>query len=44
MRGTEKIFINNNDIRLETELFQSRIENLPAAALVCHPHPQFFGI
>lgn len=44
MRGTEKVFINNNKIRLETELFISREEKLPSAALICHPHPQFFGI
>ena len=41
MRGIEKVFINNNDIRLETELFLSSLENLPIATLVCHPHPQF---
>ncbi len=44
MRGIEKVFINNNDIRLETELFLSSLENLPMATLVCHPHPQFCGI
>ena len=44
MRGTEKIFINNDDIRLEAELFLTSKENLPIATLVCHPHPQFFGI
>jgi len=44
MRGTEKIFINNNDVRIETELFLSRVEELPNIALICHPHPQFFGI
>ena len=44
MRSTEKIFINNNDIRLETEFFPTSEENFPIATLVCHPHPQFFGI
>jgi alpha/beta superfamily hydrolase len=44
MRGTEKIYVYNNDIKLESELFQSSIENLPIATLICHPHPQFFGI
>lgn len=44
MRGTEKIFINNNEIRLEAELFLPSSENLLIATLVCHPHPQFLGI
>ncbi|MHA2288922.1 MAG: hypothetical protein ACXABG_09045 [Promethearchaeota archaeon] len=44
MRGSEKIFVSNNDIRLETELFLSEEESSPFAALVCHPHPQFLGI
>lgn len=44
MRGSEKIFINNNDIKLEAELFLSSVENLHTATLVCHPHPQFLGI
>ena len=44
MRGTEKIFVNNNELKLEAELFQSSVENLLIAALVLHPHPQFFGI
>jgi alpha/beta superfamily hydrolase len=44
MRGTEKIFIRNNDIRLEAEFFLGSKENLPTATLVCHPHPQFLGI
>jgi alpha/beta superfamily hydrolase len=44
MRGTEKIFVNNNDTRLEAELFLSSVEELPVATLICHPHPQFLGI
>jgi len=44
MCGTEKIFINNNEIKLEAELFLSSAENLHKATLICHPHPQFLGI
>ncbi len=44
MRGIDKIFINNGDIRLEAELYLSNAENLPIVTLVCHPHPQFYGI
>ena len=44
MRGTEKIFIDNSDIRLEAELYLSNAENLPIVTLICHPHPQFYVI
>ena len=44
MHGIDKILIKKNEIRLEAELFLSNIENVPFAVLICHPHPQFFGI
>jgi hypothetical protein len=44
MRGTEKVFIDNNDIKLEAELCLSNVEEISIATLVCHPHPQFLGI
>ena len=44
MRGIEKIFVSNSDIKLETELFLSKKESSSFATLVCHPHPQFLGM
>ena len=44
MHRIDKIFINNNENRIETELFLSNTENSPFVFLICHPHPQFFGI
>lgn len=42
MVETEKFFINNDDIKLETEFFQSRSYQ-SLVVLVTHPHPQFGG-
>ncbi len=42
MVETEKIFITNNDIKLEAEYFQSS-SNKTFGILLCHPHPQFGG-
>ncbi|MFX1311295.1 MAG: alpha/beta hydrolase [Promethearchaeota archaeon] len=39
----EKIFINNNTIKLEAEYFQSSLHNTKPSILICHPHPQFGG-
>ncbi|MHA1271856.1 MAG: alpha/beta hydrolase [Promethearchaeota archaeon] len=38
----EKLFVQNNDIKLEAEYFQSKSKKKPAV-LLCHPHPQFGG-
>lgn len=43
MRGTEKIFVDGDDIKLEAELFLSNAEKLSIATLICHPHPQYGG-
>jgi alpha/beta superfamily hydrolase len=37
------IFINNNEIKLEAELFQSNTNPLNLVILICHPHPQYGG-
>ena len=39
----EKLFINNNHIKLEAEYFQSSLNNTKPSILICHPHPQFGG-
>jgi len=44
MHGYDKILIIKNEDRIEAELFLSNTENLPFAVIICHPHPQFFGI
>lgn len=38
----QKFFINNKEIKLEAEFFQSS-SNPASAALLVHPHPQFGG-
>lgn len=43
MLKTEKLFIKNNDIKLEAEYFQSNTNTLESIALLVHPHPQFGG-
>ena len=42
MVDIERLFIQNNDVKLEAEYFQS-ISNKTSAFLICHPHPQFGG-
>ncbi|MFX0041548.1 MAG: alpha/beta hydrolase [Candidatus Hodarchaeota archaeon] len=39
----EKIFILNNEIKLEAEYFQSKSNKDKPVVLICHPHPQFGG-
>ncbi len=43
MNENEEFFINNDDIKLEAEFFQSS-SKIDAAALLVHPHPQFLRI
>lgn len=43
MCSVEKIFISDNDIKLEAELYLSSKLEVPIATLVCHPHPQYGG-
>ena len=43
MCSVEKIFISNNDIKLEAELFLSSKQDSLVATLICHPHPQYGG-
>lgn len=38
----ESFFIDNEEIKLEAEFFQSSSDQT-SAVLVCHPHPQFGG-
>jgi alpha/beta superfamily hydrolase len=39
----ERIFITNNDIKLEAELFLSKSKTINVLVLICHPHPQYGG-
>ena len=39
----ERIFITNNDIKLEAELYQSISDKEKPVLLICHPHPQYGG-
>ncbi|MFX1322073.1 MAG: alpha/beta hydrolase [Promethearchaeota archaeon] len=39
----EKRFISNNEIKLEAEYFQSKLNKDKSVVLICHPHPQFGG-
>jgi hypothetical protein len=39
----EQVFISNNDVKLEAELFQSNSGKKKLIILICHPHPQFGG-
>lgn len=43
MHSVEKLFILNNEIKLEAEVFQIKKE-IPSCVLMCHPHPQFFRV
>ncbi len=38
-----EIFITNNDVTLEAELFQSKLGTEDVLVLICHPHPQYGG-
>ena len=42
MVASEKLFINNNEIKLEAEYFESSSDTT-SAVIICHPHPQFGG-
>lgn len=39
----EIIFIKNNEIKLESEYYQSRTNKNKPVVLICHPHPQYGG-
>jgi len=43
MLETEKLFIKNEDIKLEVEYFQPTSTKLKPVLLIFHPHPQFGG-
>ncbi len=38
-----EIFISNNDVTLEAELFLSKLDTENVFILICHPHPQYGG-
>ncbi len=44
MHSVEKLFILNNEVKLEAEVFQIEKETHSCIALMCHPHPQFFRV
>ncbi len=44
MHSVEKLFILNNEVKLEAEVFQTEKETPSCVALMCHPHPQFFRV
>ena len=43
MVQSERIFILNHDIKLESELYQSISDKEKPIVLICHPHPQYGG-
>ncbi len=43
MVDIEQIFIPNNEVKLEAELFQSITNMENPVVLICHPHPQYGG-
>ena len=43
MVNLEKLFIINEEIKLEAEFFQSNVSK-DFVVLLIHPHPQFLGI
>jgi len=43
MVDIEKIFIPNDENKLEAELFQSKSAKQDPVTLICHPHPQYGG-
>ncbi len=44
MHSVEKLFILNNEVKLEAEVFQIENETPNCVALMCHPHPQFHWV
>ena len=44
MHRVEKLFILNNELKLEAEVFQIKKETPRIVTLMCHPHPQFFRV
>ena len=44
MHSVEKLFILNNEVKLEAEVFQIEKKTFGCVALMCHPHPQFLGV
>ncbi|MFX1374930.1 MAG: alpha/beta hydrolase [Promethearchaeota archaeon] len=43
MVAIDKLFISNNENKLEAELYQSKSGKTTVIVLICHPHPQFGG-
>jgi alpha/beta superfamily hydrolase len=43
MLPTKKIFIANDEIKLEAEIFQTDLGKNKPITLICHPHPQYGG-
>jgi alpha/beta superfamily hydrolase len=43
MVGKENLFIENNEIKLEAEYYESSSKK-DIAIIICHPHPQFLGV
>ncbi len=41
MQSIKYLMIQGNEVSLEAEIFQSRIEANDTIVLLCHPHPQF---
>lgn len=39
----DQIFIINNGVKLEAEIFQSNSDDIDYCVLICHPHPQYGG-
>ena len=39
----EQVFITNNEIKLEAQIFQSKLGIENVFVLICHPHPQYGG-
>ena len=44
MHSVEKLFILNNEVKLEAEVFQIEKETFSNVVLMCHPHPQFLWV
>ncbi|MFX1571224.1 MAG: alpha/beta hydrolase [Promethearchaeota archaeon] len=43
MVSIDKLFIDNYEIKLEAEYFQSTSHTTKPTVLICHPHPQYGG-